>query len=330
MTSPRFPLSALRAAAAALGLVVASAGSLAAQGRTLFAWSGRVDREVLLVMRGGNVNTRQSSRDDYGRVRVGSQLPRTDGVVQLQVQRGRGSADVVQQPNARNDFTAVVRLRDDQTGTGDYQVAAFWQPVNGGYAGSDDGRYDRGDDRRGNNGGGWGRGGRRDRDDRARDDRNRDDRNRDDRNRDDRNRDDRNRDDRNRDDRSRDDGGYGGTTNGNSPWDVIRGRTSGSTGGSGTSGVLRWSGRVDDVQEIRIRGRRTDSFAVSGGGASGVRSSVSGALPTRDVYVRVRQLDGRGRVRVVEQPSARNDYTAVLRVEDRDGGAGFYNFEASW
>jgi hypothetical protein len=177
MASSRSHHSVLRGAAAALALVAASAGSLAAQGRTLFAWSGRVDREVLLVMRGADVNTRQSSRDDYGRVRVGSQLPRTDGVVQLRVQRGRGSADVVQQPDARNDYTAVVRLRDDQPGTGDYRVAASWQPVDGGYAGDDDGRYDRRDDRRGNNGrgGGWGRGGRRDRDDRAR--RDRDDRN---------------------------------------------------------------------------------------------------------------------------------------------------------
>jgi hypothetical protein len=88
---------------------------------------------------------------------------------------------------------------------------------------------------------------------------------------------------------------------------------------------------VDDVQEIRIQGRRANAFPVSGGSATDVRTSVSGAgLPARDATVRVRSYDGRGRVYVVEQPTAQNDYTAVLRVEDRQGGAGFYDFEASW
>lgn len=323
MTHTRSHVLITRTVAATLALMAGSAGTLAAQGRSLFAFSGRVDREVLLVMRGGNVDTRKSSRDDYGQVRVGSQLPQRDGTVRLRVERGRGSADVVQQPSARNDYTAVIRLRDDQAGADEYRVSAYWQG-DGTYAGnddgrSDDGRYDRGNDRGGNNGrgGGWGRGGRNQNDDGQRDRAQR--RGRDD-DRDDR---DGQNGDWDRDGRTDD----GRTRNGNSPWDIIRGRAGNSGGGSG---VLRWSGRVDDVEEIRIQGRRVDSYAVSGGGASGVRSNVSGGLPARDVYVQVHQLDGRGRVRVVEQPSARNGYTAVLRIEDRDGGAGFYNIEASW
>lgn len=327
MTRTQSHVSIARTAAAALALVAGSAGTLAAQGRPLFAFSGRVDREVLLVMRGGSVDTRESSRADYGQVRVGSQLPQRDGTVRLRVDRGRGSADVVQQPSARNDYTAVVRLRDDQAGADEYRVTAYWQGNDGTYAGNDDGRYDRGNDRHGNNGraGGWGRSGR-DHDDAGQWDRGRG-RDNGDYDRGDHDRGDHDRGDWGRDDRT---GGRdnGRTRNGNSPWDIIRGRVRGGAGSG--SGMLRWSGRVDDVEEIRIQGRRAESYAVSGGGASGVRSNLSGGLPARDVYVQVRQLDGRGRVRVVEQPSARNGYTAVLRVEDRDGGAGFYNIEASW
>jgi hypothetical protein len=92
---------------------------------------------------------------------------------------------------------------------------------------------------------------------------------------------------------------------------------------------VRWSGRVDAVEEIRIRGRRIDSYTVTGNGASGVRSRVDGALGG-NAYVRLTRNEGRGQVQVVQQPSASNDYTAVLRVIDRQAGAGYYDIEASW
>ena len=225
--------------------VAGSAGALSAQQRALYAWNGRVDREVLLVMRGGNVDTRAGLGvgTDRGNFRVGADLPRTDGAVDVRVSRGRGAVDVVQQPSARNDYTAVVRVRDDADGAGDYQITTYWRPSNGSYG--DNGGYA--------NDGGHG-----------------------------------------------DNGGYGGY------------------------------GR-DDVTEIRIRGRRASTSTVSGRGTSDVRTSVSGGgLPDRGATVRVRTFDGRGSVRVAEQPSARNGYTAVLRVEDRQGGAGYYDLEASW
>lgn len=96
--------------------------------RTLFAWSGRVDREVLLVMYRGGVETRFSggSDDDRGRVRVNDPLPRTDGYVDVRLTRGRGSADVLQRPSARNDYTAVLRVEDRQGGAGCYDFEASW------------------------------------------------------------------------------------------------------------------------------------------------------------------------------------------------------------
>ncbi|GJG86030.1 hypothetical protein tb265_12110 [Gemmatimonadetes bacterium T265] len=97
------------------------------------------------------------------------------------------------------------------------------------------------------------------------------------------------------------------------------------------SGTLHWRGRVDDVEEIRLQGNRVDVRTVSGAGASGVRSQLSGgALPARDVTVRVNGREGRGRVTVVQQPHAWNGYTTVVRVEDRDAGPGWYDFDVSW
>ena len=283
-------------AAVAAVLVAAAARPAAAQQRVLFSWQGRVDREASLMMRGTRVTTPGGwYNTDRGNLRVSSSLPQTDGVVRLRVERGRGAVDVVEQPSSRNDYTAVVRVRDDQNGAGDYVVTAYWQPTGGNVA----------------SGGGWG--GRGNDDDRnGRDDRNdRDDRrgNRDDRRGD---RDDRRRD---RDDR-RTGGGWGNGGYGNN-------------GGSSNAGTLRWSGRVDGVEEIRIRGRRIDSYAVNGAGANDVRSRVNGSLGG-GAYVRLSRAEGRGQVQVVQQPSSSNGYTAVLRVVDRQSGAGYYDIEASW
>lgn len=317
-TIARALAAAAAAALATTTLVAAAAQPAGAQERLLFRWQGRVDREASLTMRGSRVATPGAwpGAGPRGDLRVGSALPQADGVVRLRVERGRGAVDVVEQPSPRNDYTAVVRVRDDQPGAGDYRVTAYWLPVRGDVAsgggwgdwGDDDGRWDRGDrgdraDRR------------RDRDERRRDRERARDRGRG-RDRDarqaERRRD---RDDDDRDNRrGRDGWGWGARDDR---------RDSGS-------GALRWSGRVDAVQEIRIRGRRVDSYTVSGDRASDVRSQVRGSLPAREAYVRVRQADGRGQIAVVQQPSARNDYTAVLRVVDRQPGADYYTVEATW
>src|SRR5439155_1197050 len=84
---------------------------------------------------------------------------------------GRGQVDVVQQPTARNGYTAIVRVRDPQGGAGNYRINAFWQPVSAGEVAPPFGR-DRGYDRNDRNDRGY------DRNDRG-DDRDRDMRDRD-------------------------------------------------------------------------------------------------------------------------------------------------------
>ncbi len=267
-------------------------GRTADGARSLYVWSGRVDREAFIVMQNGDVRTRIDGYDNGagGRVRVASALPQVDGVIDVRLQEGRGRVDVVEQPTSRNGYRAVVRVRDDDAGAGSYRFVTTWRPAggyaNGGYDGRVDDRdrgrdRDGGYDRRGRDAnGGYGNGG---------------------------------------------NGGYGNGSNGNGG---VYGNGNGTYGGSG---VLHWRGRVDDVEDIRIQGSRVDVRTVSGQGAAGVRSEFSGgALPPRDVAVRVNDRSGRGRVSVVQQPHAWNGYTAIVRVEDHDAGAGWHDFDVSW
>jgi hypothetical protein len=109
-----------------------------AQGQELFEWSGRVDREVQIVMRGNEVFTRNIGATEPGRPRSRTfgDLPRREGQVQIQVQNGRGNVDVIQQPDARNGFTTIVRIQDPRSGSDNYRLVAYWQGYsNGEYAG---------------------------------------------------------------------------------------------------------------------------------------------------------------------------------------------------
>lgn len=143
-----------------------------ADGRVLFTWTGTVDREARITMRGRDITFRSDAdrnrRDS--RPRANGALPRTDGDVWVRVTEGRGNVDVIQQPNARNNYTTVVRIRDARGGDDRYRLTAFWAPDDRGGWGRNDDR-DRGNDKaRGRNNGNRGR----DRDDDRDDDRGRD------------------------------------------------------------------------------------------------------------------------------------------------------------
>jgi hypothetical protein len=135
---------AARVAALPLAAVVVPAVAHA-QGaqRELFEWRGTVDQEVRIQMRGGQtavMGMGPREMTGYDQVRAMSGVPATDGYVRVQLMRGRGRADVVQQPRAENGYTTIVRVRDTQGGAGSYDVAAFWQP-SGNYGYGNTGRY---------------------------------------------------------------------------------------------------------------------------------------------------------------------------------------------
>ncbi|HQR36221.1 MAG TPA: RICIN domain-containing protein, partial [Blastocatellia bacterium] len=101
-------------------------------------------------------------------------------------------------------------------------------------------------------------------------------------------------------------------------------------GGYGQSGVLMWRGRVDDVTILEIRDRSVRDRVVSGQPAQRVDYNFSSALPRTETSVSVDKRRGRGEVRVVEQPSRRNGYTAVIEIRDSSGGASDYEIEVRW
>jgi hypothetical protein len=110
----------------------------------LFTWQGRVDREMRIQMDGGRTSVMQmgSNERGSGRVRAVSRVPNQPGFVTVQQMQGRGRVDVVQQPDSRNGYTTIIRVRDPASGAADYRVAAYWQPT--GYSGAygDGSRYD--------------------------------------------------------------------------------------------------------------------------------------------------------------------------------------------
>ena len=142
--------------------VAVSASSLFAQGRPLFEWSGRVDREVRITMHGRDARMQMADRSPFPsqRLNVETALPQRDGRVAVRVQDGRGDVDVIQQPSSRNDYTAIVRVRDRNSGDDDYRIAAYWMPdeYGNGTWGDRDGYPDRPHrDRDERDNGNWGR-----------------------------------------------------------------------------------------------------------------------------------------------------------------------------
>ena len=130
----------------------------------LFVWQGRVDREIRIQMNGGRASVIQVGNNERanGRVRTVNSVPHQDGIVTVQELEGRGKVDVVQQPNRRNGYTAIVRMRDPSSGAGTYRIAAYWQPTgnNGSYGndrghGRGNGQYDKDDGGNGQRRGNW-------------------------------------------------------------------------------------------------------------------------------------------------------------------------------
>ena len=53
-------------------------------------------------------------------------------------------------------------------------------------------------------------------------------------------------------------------------------------------------------------------------------------MPRDRTSIRVEKGDGRGSVYVLQQPSRRNNWTAIIRVDDKKGGRDRYRFTVYW
>lgn len=83
--------------------------------------------------------------------------------------------------------------------------------------------------------------------------------------------------------------------------------------------------------QVRIRGRHVETVTLRGAGTRSVRSAVTGRPLAGHVgALEVRQAQGRGRVTVIQQPTARNGNTAVIEIRDPRSGYGYYDFDVVW
>jgi flagellar hook assembly protein FlgD len=96
------------------------------------------------------------------------------------------------------------------------------------------------------------------------------------------------------------------------------------------AGTMTWRGRVDDYVELNIQGNRVRSREREGSQTLNEQVSFSNPLPRADVTVSVRKRNGRGQVSVVQQPNQSNNYTAIIKIDDNQGGADDYEIEMQW
>jgi len=261
--------SAVAKGAALSALLVLSATTARADVRRLYVWSGTVDREAIVVMRGASLET-VGDGFEWQRApqfRISEALPREEGRVRVERVDGRGEVDVIEQPTRANGYTARVRVRDRKGGADQYRFAVTWEPARRG----DGGRGD--DDRSDGDRPGY---------------------------------------DRDRKNRSKRETDFG-------------------FGDRRDAGALRFSARVDDVAEIRIRGGRVDVVSRSGRAIDDVRFDIRGArMPGYAVQLDLRRFAGRGNVFVSQYPREWNNWTTIVRIEDSRGGADAYEFDLRW
>ena len=94
--------------------------------------------------------------------------------------------------------------------------------------------------------------------------------------------------------------------------------------------LLEWSGRVDTVIRISIHGDAAHVTAIGSPDVGVGTLRVLHGLPREPGSIGVQLTGGRGIVRIDQQPSPANDYTAVIRVADQSGGVDSYRLVETW
>lgn len=112
-------------------------------------------------------------------------------------------------------------------------------------------------------------------------------------------------------------------------WDASE-RQFEKSSGEGRKDKLTWSGRVDEEALISCQARSCVSSAARGSPVAAEHFKFSRPLPDRAVDVSLENAAGRGEIRLVEQPSESNHYTARVLIRDSQPGASDYSFTLAW
>ena len=99
-----------------------------------------------------------------------------------------------------------------------------------------------------------------------------------------------------------------------------------------TSGSVIWRGRVNREILLDLRqGQFTERTVIGQSFNNGRILKSSGRMPLRTMDVRIRNIKKvKGSVEVAEQPSAANNFTAVIRIRNNEKDSADYEFEVSW
>ena len=89
--------------------------------------------------------------------------------------------------------------------------------------------------------------------------------------------------------------------------------------------------QVDNEVEVSVHRDTVSVRTISGRGAFDDGSECNAPLPDRDIQnFGFQVVDSRNDIRLLAEPSRRNDYSAIVRIRDTSGGQGRYHFRLTW
>lgn len=91
-----------------------------------------------------------------------------------------------------------------------------------------------------------------------------------------------------------------------------------------------WTGRVDEEAIISCQDKTCSARADHGAPVANEHFKFSRPLPRRQVEVSLEDIESRGEIRLLEQPSESNNYTARVSIRDPRPGFGEYSFTLAW
>ena len=94
--------------------------------------------------------------------------------------------------------------------------------------------------------------------------------------------------------------------------------------------AITWSGRVNGEALVSCQAKVCSSTSSRGAPVAAEHFKFTRPLPDRPVEVTLAQQEGRGEIRLVEQPSERNHYTVRVSIHDPQGGSSDYSFKLAW
>jgi hypothetical protein len=104
--------------------------------------------------------------------------------------------------------------------------------------------------------------------------------------------------------------------------------------GASKTDKVTWTGRVDRAAVVSCQLKScvsaSEQGAEHGPPVANEHFKFSKPLPDRDTEVHLEGLDGRGEIRLIEQPRESNHYTARVSIRDPGTGAADYAFTLVW